>query len=106
MNSFNHYAYGAVGAWMVRSVAGLAPDTPGFRRILFRPRPGGSITWAEAHFRTPQGPAGIRWDLHGDRLDLVLTVPPGATGRVCLDGFATEIGELTAGVHRVTARRI
>lgn len=43
MNSFNHYAYGAVGAWLYRSVAGIEFDTehPGFKRIVFRPRPVG-----------------------------------------------------------------
>ena len=40
MTSFNHYALGAVGDWMHRVVAGLAPDAPGYRRIRFAPAPG------------------------------------------------------------------
>jgi len=50
MNSFNHYAYGAVGAWMVRTVAGLEldPEAPGYRHVIFRPRPGGTIRSARA----------------------------------------------------------
>ena len=39
MTSFNHYALGAVADWMHRTVAGLAPLEPGYRRILFRPSP-------------------------------------------------------------------
>ncbi|MCE0522548.1 MAG: glycoside hydrolase family 78 protein [Methylacidiphilales bacterium] len=77
MNSFNHYAYGAVGAWMYRTVAGLEldPNEPGYAHIIFRPRPGGSITWAEAKLQTGFGEAGIRWELEGDALRVQLTVP-------------------------------
>jgi alpha-L-rhamnosidase len=62
MNSYNHYAYGAVGAWMVRSVAGLDldPEEPGYRHIILRPRPGGTLAWAQASLITPLGMASIR----------------------------------------------
>jgi alpha-L-rhamnosidase len=78
MNSFNHYAYGAVGAWMVRSVAGLEvdPEAPGYRHIIFRPQPGGSLTWAEATLKSPHGTVGIRWEAKGDTLMITTTVPP------------------------------
>ena len=80
MNSFNHYAYGAVGAWMVASVAGLDldPGQPGYRHIIFRPRPGGSLTWAEASLETQYGRVYIRWELQDSRLLVQLTVPEGA----------------------------
>jgi alpha-L-rhamnosidase len=40
MNSFNHYAFGSVVAWVYRDVAGIdtAADTPGFRKIVIHPR--------------------------------------------------------------------
>jgi alpha-L-rhamnosidase len=77
MNSFNHYAYGAVGSWMVRSAAGLDldPQDPGYRHIIFRPKPGGSLTWAEARLETPFGLASIRWDLAAEKLKIRLEVP-------------------------------
>ncbi len=80
MNSFNHYAYGAVGAWMYRTVAGLDldPAEPGYRHIIFRPHPGGSLTWAEARLQTAFGETSIRWDLGADELRIQLLVPNGA----------------------------
>lgn len=80
MNSFNHYAYGAVGEWMVRTVAGLDldPQAPGYRHIIFRPRPGGSLTWAEAQLETVHGAAMIRWEKVKAGLKLDLTVPSGS----------------------------
>ena len=48
MTSFNHYAFGAVADWLHRTVAGLAPAEPGYRRLEIRPLPGGSFTHARA----------------------------------------------------------
>jgi alpha-L-rhamnosidase len=107
MNSFNHYAYGAVGAWMYRSMAGLDidPADPGYRTIIFRPRPGGTITHAEAELETLQGKAGIRWKLNEGALELELTVPEGSKGRFSApEGFQLDCGELKPGTHKLTAR--
>jgi alpha-L-rhamnosidase len=60
-------------------VAGLNPDPaePGYRHTIFRPRPGGSLTWAEASLETIFGLVGIRWELDGETLRTHLTVPSG-----------------------------
>ncbi len=102
MNSFNHYAYGAVGAWMVRSIAGLDldPNEPGYRHICFKPRPGGSITWAEASLHTSYGLVSIRWKLESESLHIDLEVPDGT--RATFDapiGFKYERSEFGPGQH-------
>lgn len=97
MTSFNHYAYGAVGEWIYRTVGGIAPAEPGYRRVLIRPRPGGGLTWAKASLHTPYGTVRTKWwlDISGIRLDL--TVPPGSTAEVVLpvgpDDQATAVTE-------------
>jgi alpha-L-rhamnosidase len=77
MNSFNHYAYGAIGDWLYSTVAGLDFDeaAPGYRAIRFRPHPGGSLTRAEASLETPRGRAAIKWSKSKSGLSLTLTVP-------------------------------
>jgi alpha-L-rhamnosidase len=105
MNSYNHYAYGAVGAWMVRSVAGLELDEaePAYRHILFRPRPGGSLTWAEASLQTPQGLARIHWDLAGEELKVTFTVPPGSHATFQPPpGFTTPVTDFAPGDHSLS----
>ena len=86
MNSFNHYAYGAVGDWMVSAVAGLQfdPEQPGYEHIVFKPRPGGTITWAEARLKSPHGETSIRWELKGTTLALDLVVPDGTSATLDL----------------------
>lgn len=81
MNSFNHYAYGAIGAWMVERLAGLAPDPeqPGYKHFFIQPFPGGPLQSAAAELETPYGLARSAWALEGDRLTLEATVPPNTT---------------------------
>ncbi|RMI38703.1 glycoside hydrolase family 78 protein [Streptomyces triticirhizae] len=83
MNSFNHYAYGAVGEWLYGTVAGIAPGAPGFRVVTVRPRPGGGVTTASGRFRSPYGTVATRWALGGDgTFTLDVEVPVNATAEV------------------------
>jgi alpha-L-rhamnosidase len=108
MNSFNHYAYGAVGAWMYKSAAGLDLDSeePGYQHILFRPRPGGSLTWAEASLQTPFGEAAIHWEIVEKSLRLTLKVPKGARATLLPPpGWASEKKSLEPGQHVILLSR-
>jgi alpha-L-rhamnosidase len=86
MTSFNHYALGAVADWMHRVVAGIAPLEPGYRRILFRPQPGGGLTSASASHETPYGRASIEWQSNDGGYSVTVEVPTGSTARVELPG--------------------
>jgi alpha-L-rhamnosidase len=105
MTSFNHYAFGAVADWMHRTVAGLAPLEPGYRRILFAPQPGGGLSWAEASLETPHGRAAVRWDLDGADLRVEAIVPEGAEAVLRVAGLDDET--IGAGTHvRTAAERV
>lgn len=82
MTSFNHYAYGCVGEWLYRSVAGLAPGSPGYGHIVVKPFVGGGLTWASGSLATVHGLLASRWEVSGDKLSLALTVPPNTTAEV------------------------
>ena len=99
MNSFNHYAYGAVGAWMFNTAAGINPDpeNPGFRRILFLPQPDPRMGHVTASIRTAQGVVASHWHYEGDQVRYTFTVPEGCTARV---DFGDRVVELTEGIHR------
>src|SRR5205823_6457074 len=88
MNSFNHYAYGAIGDWMVRTVAGLDVDeaAPAYRHILIFPSPGGGLTSARAELATQYGAAASGWTRDGTRLRVSVRVPPNTHATVRLSG--------------------
>ncbi len=93
MNSFNHYAYGAVGAWLYGYVAGIAldPHIPGYQRFLLKPRPGGELTHAKAHLDTPHGRIESAWELADGQFNYRFVVPPNTSARVELpDGSDFE----------------
>ncbi|GAA4673435.1 alpha-L-rhamnosidase [Phytohabitans rumicis] len=105
MTSFNHYAFGAVADWLHRTVAGVAPAAPGYREILFRPRPGGGLTHASAAHDTPYGRAAIAWVLAADgTLTVDVTVPSGTTA--VLDLAGQEPRTLGPGTHRELGKAI
>ena len=86
MNSFNHYAYGAVGDWMYRVVAGLDgdPAAPGYKHQLIRPQPGGGFRSVAATLHTPYGPVGSAWRVDGDTFRLAVRVPANTRATVRL----------------------
>jgi alpha-L-rhamnosidase len=104
MTSFNHYALGAVADFLHRTVAGLAPAAPGYRRIRIAPRPGGGLTHAAAELHTPYGPASVDWERTGDTLTLTATIPPGTVAEVDLPGSQTAPTEIGAGTHTFSCR--
>jgi alpha-L-rhamnosidase len=90
MNSFNHYAYGSIAEWLHSTVAGISADEdqPGYRHILFRPRPGGGLTRAKASLKTVYGPASIEWRIEGNLLAIEVLVPHNATATLEAPGAA------------------
>jgi alpha-L-rhamnosidase len=93
MNSFNHYAYGAVAEWLYRVVAGIDVDAEqgaGYRRVVVRPRPGGSLTHASAHVDTHRGRIETWWRLDADVLTVGLVLPPNTTAAVSLPSTSVD----------------
>jgi len=92
MTSFNHYALGAVADWLHRTVAGLAPAAPGYRRLRIAPRPLASLDHASARHRTPYGEAAVAWRRDGDAVIVTAHVPANTTADVDLPGLVTSVG--------------
>lgn len=86
MNSFNHWAFGAVGEWMWRHIVGLNPDEqqPGWKHFDIAPKPGGGVSWAQGEYRSIRGPIRSAWRVREGTLTLDLEVPPNTTATVHL----------------------
>jgi len=95
MNSFNHYAYGAIGDWMYRVIAGINTDenSPGFHRIIISPHPGGKLTSAQAELETLYGKVKSAWSIDNGIFTLDVIVPPNATAEIVLPSVTDQITE-------------
>jgi alpha-L-rhamnosidase len=85
MNSFNHYANGAVGDWMFQHLGGLQPLEPGYRRVRIAPLfTQAAVPQARASLRTPLGLISIHWRRSPEGLLVDLQLPVGAQAEVLL----------------------
>ena len=91
MNSFNHYAYGAIGKWMYQVVAGIGIDeqNPAYKHIIIQPRPGGGLTSAKATHQSMYGEIVSGWKLDGEQLTMELEIPANTSATIHIpDGLS------------------
>jgi alpha-L-rhamnosidase len=86
MNSFNHYAYGAVGEWIYQVMVGikLDPAAPGYQHVFIEPQPGGHLNWVKGSHDTPYGPVATSWSIANGTLSVSVEVPPNTHATVRL----------------------
>jgi alpha-L-rhamnosidase len=87
MNSFNHYAYGAIGDWMYRVIAGLDMDktVPAYKKIRIQPRLGGDdLTYAKASYKSMYGQIISSWKVKNDEIIVEVEIPVNTTADIIL----------------------
>ncbi len=84
MNSFCHYAIGAVGEWMYRVILGIAPDeeTLAYKHFLIEPRPGGGLSWARGYYDSIRGRIVSQWQIEGGSITLGVHIPANTSATV------------------------
>ncbi|TJZ63233.1 alpha-L-rhamnosidase [Sphingobacterium olei] len=93
MNSYNHYAYGAIGDWMYKNMAGINPDEVGYKKIKIEPRLGRGITTTSASLDTPYGIVSSSWTLENGIFKLSVSIPPNTTATVIMPARITNTME-------------
>ena len=105
MNSFNHYAYGSVAAWMYRVAAGIAATEDGvaYERIRIAPIPNRALGRVKASIDTRHGRIVSEWRYEGEAIRYGYEIPEGCTATVIIDGVERECG---AGKYTVWGKAI
>ena len=100
MNSFNHYAYGSIGAWLYSAVAGIEidPAQPGYKHAILRPQPGGGLTEASGRIKTLYGELTSAWRVEQGVFEWTIHIPPNTRATAYLPGGGVH--ELDAGQWR------
>ncbi len=90
MNSFNHYAYGAIGDWLYKYVAGIDfdPEEPGYKHFYLAPHPGGGLTHARAIYKSMYGEIKSDWKIEENQMVYDVTIPANTTATITLPSAA------------------
>ena len=87
MNSFNHYAYGAVGEWLYRAVAGIEVDegNAGYKHSIIHPHIGGGLEYVKANYASVYGDVSVSWKVEGDNISMEVDVPHNTSATIILE---------------------
>jgi hypothetical protein len=109
MNSFNHYAYGAVGNWMYQNIGGISSASAGYKTSVIAPNIGGGLTSGAGSLDSVYGTIASKWSVTADGMNLDATVPANTTSTIRIPAVSkwaiTENGrwlDTVPGVTKVT----
>lgn len=104
MNSFSHYAFGAVGEWMFQNLVGIEQTAPAWKEFRIAPRPTGDLNWVKGSFASPNGVIEVEWKkTDTGKLGLDVSVPVNTTARLDLPvSKSSRVGE-SEGVEFLTS---
>ncbi len=97
MNSFNHYAYGAVGNWLYSKVAGISidPEFPSYKHFIIKPYLTDNLSYARAEYHSVYGDIKSHWERKNDHLKLHVVIPASTTAVIEIP--AKDIRDITEG---------
>jgi len=92
MNSFNHYAYGAIGDWMYRNITGIDNygDATGYKKISIRPHPGGNLSYANADLETEYGKLSVHWKIAEGKFTMDIEIPANTKAVIYIPASTAE----------------
>ncbi|MCA0757069.1 glycoside hydrolase family 78 protein [Paenibacillus sp. N4] len=87
MNSFNHYAYGAIGEWLYRAAAGIEADEceAGYKHTIIQPHVGGGLEYVKASYSSVYGDISVSWNVAGNKVHLEVAIPPNTSATIVLE---------------------
>ncbi|MHB3162408.1 alpha-L-rhamnosidase [Klebsiella pneumoniae] len=113
MNSFNHYAYGAIGEWLYRVAAGIELDMqqPGFKHINIQPHIGGGLSWLNASHDSLYGRISVSWEFvqtlsQSGNVLLTVEIPPNTSATITLRNAKVIFDSNNISFNRVGAHYI
>jgi alpha-L-rhamnosidase len=90
MNSFNHYAYGAIGDWMYRVSAGIETMGPGYKHIVIQPHPTQKLEYSKASFESSYGTISSGWEKKDGKVIVKVSIPVNTIATIILPATTQE----------------
>lgn len=89
--SYNHYAFGCIGEWIYREIAGIQSLEAGYQKIRIVPGIESGLHWVKAKHRTPYGEVSVVWKQEGGEFEMNVKIPTGTTAEVILPDSSKNI---------------
>ncbi|HPQ47226.1 MAG TPA: alpha-L-rhamnosidase C-terminal domain-containing protein, partial [Clostridia bacterium] len=99
MNSFNHYAYGAIGDWIYKYILGITAIEPGYSEIGIAPIPIEGIDHAKGHYDSIHGRISVDWQILEGRFLMDVEIPANCKSRIVLPGNSREVSVGSGAYH-------
>lgn len=101
MNSFNHYAYGAIAEWIFSYNLGIQrdEDKPGYKHVILQPRIGGKMRYAKGKFETPYGEIASSWYKTADGYIYRVHIPANTTASLTLQAESADKVKIILGTE-------
>ncbi len=80
--SQNHPMFGSISEWFFRSLLGINPASPGFKKMILKPQPAGDLTWAKGTYESMHGKIKSDWKIAGGQFSWDISIPPNTTALV------------------------
>lgn len=80
--SKNHPMFGSIGEWFYRSLLGINPAAPGFKKIIIKPQPAGDLTFAKGSYNSPYGPITSDWKIVNGKFNLKVNIPANTSAEI------------------------
>jgi alpha-L-rhamnosidase len=106
MNSHNHIMFGTVDAWFYKALAGILPDSPGFKKITIKPVVPEGLNYASASIKSIYGMISSRWQRDDSSFKLEVEIPVNTTACVMLPKLNIEGGTVAMNGQAVDADAI
>ena len=92
--------FGSIDEWFYRSVLGINAGAPGFEKLILKPQPVNSLTWAKGRYRSIKGDIVSEWNTTGADFSFHVIIPPNTKAIIYIpsreNGPVTENGQTIA----------
>ena len=99
MNSFAHYAFGAVVGWIFDQPAGIRNDSPGFKLVTVAPQIDPKLSWLKSSYESVQGTIVSEWSVKNGKLTMRVVVPPNTTAQIFVPARNVTSPQLRRGME-------
>lgn len=101
MNSFNHYSFGAVGAWMINYSLGIEKNETGFRKFILQPTPDptGKMNFAKGYYDSVYGRISSEWKAEDNQTVYTFQVPANTSATIYIQG--NDVKKVTEGGKKI-----